>query len=200
MDYSGSPSTNTHYGSIVVVGDKSNDAGAGRPHGERGQQARIPIGREKQRCGVRAGHLHALFPGKVAHSDELVLELRRQRALLALQRSRRGLLLSGQRPEILLVPAQAFLLDLSEGHEVVLDLGKDPLNTKTYTGTFAPSLTNLVKSLRTTLPAKCRLSRSSRPVSGVLISEVIGERPVDSHFHALLLDAGFDILQDEAVG
>jgi hypothetical protein len=33
-----------------------------------------------------------------------------------------------------------------------------------------------------------------------MVSEVICERPVDNHFYALLLDAGFDIPQHEAVG
>ena len=32
------------------------------------------------------------------------------------------------------------------------------------------------------------------------VSEVIGERPVDHHLHALLLDAGFGVPQHEAVG
>jgi hypothetical protein len=37
------------------------------------------------------------------------------------------------------------------------------------------------------------------PVSGVLVSEVIGECPVNNYFHALLLDAGFGVPQHEAV-
>src|SRR5713101_6233568 len=72
--------------------------------------------------------------------------------------------------------------------------------SSTYTGTLAPSLTSLVRSFRTTLPAKCRFSRSSRLVSMVLASEVIGECPVDYYGHALRLDAGFRIAQNEPVG
>src|SRR6266850_6993200 len=66
-------------------------------------------------------------------------------------------------------------------------------------GTFAPSLTNLVRSLRTTLPGKCWFKRLSSSTSGVTCSEVIGERPVNNHFHALLLDAGVGVPQHEAV-
>src|SRR6266436_1328522 len=71
--------------------------------------------------------------------------------------------------------------------------------SSTYTGTLAPSLTSLVRSLRTTLPGKCRFSRSSSPLSITWLSEIIGERPVDYYFHALLLDAIFRVLEDQPI-
>src|ERR1017187_9271735 len=71
--------------------------------------------------------------------------------------------------------------------------------SSTYTGTFAPSLSSLVKSLRTTFPAKFWLSRLSRLKSINLFSEVIGKGPVDYDRHALLLDTGFGVPQDQPV-
>src|SRR5688572_10120834 len=74
--------------------------------------------------------------------------------------------------------------------------------SSTYTGTFAPSFTSLVRSLRTTLPAKWRLSRSSRLVSitvWFVALEVIAESPVNGHLDALVLHAGVGVPQHEAV-
>src|ERR1039458_5802405 len=71
--------------------------------------------------------------------------------------------------------------------------------SSTYTGTFAPSLRSLVRSLRTTFPAKCWLSKSSRLESIGLLSEVIGKGPVDCYRYALLLDTGFGVPQDQPI-
>src|SRR4029450_7731072 len=69
--------------------------------------------------------------------------------------------------------------------------------SNTYTGTFAPSLTNLVKSLRTTRPAKCRFRRSSRLVSTAVVSEIIGKGPINHDVHPFLFDPRFRVSQHE---
>src|SRR6266699_2509256 len=71
--------------------------------------------------------------------------------------------------------------------------------SSTYTGTLAPSLTSLVKSFRTTRPAKCWFSRSSRLVSIAVVSEIIGKGPVNDDVYTGLLDPGGRIAQHETI-
>src|SRR5712692_8957251 len=71
--------------------------------------------------------------------------------------------------------------------------------SSTYTGTFAPSLTSLVKSFLTTRPAKCLFRRSSRLVSTAVVSEIIGKSPVNDDVYTGLLDPGVRIAQHETV-